>query len=254
VLPDRAEELLPQRVAGARRDHARGRGGAGQHGTGPGRHGARPADGEHREQDRGGDDGVEQQFLGEEDLGRREQAKPGAAPGGTPPAREAAPRRQPQDGVGDQRRQHRELQVVVALRGLDQGRRESVDQPAGGGRGRARGPAAEHGEHGQRGPGEAERHQHRQAGLRPGQQRQRCEQHAGQQHRRVPHQVDALRRVHPRGYEGGQPQVRGGRRVVPEVPCELVAVVGIGGDDAGRGVPPQPHSHDDRRDQVIQCR
>ena len=60
-------------------------------------------------QHQAGQDRVDQHFLADEHLGGRQQAEPGAGPD-----RPAAAGDEPQQRVDDQRRQHREHQVVVA--------------------------------------------------------------------------------------------------------------------------------------------
>jgi hypothetical protein len=156
VLAQRAEELHPQRVAGDHRGHARGHGQPGRHPPGRGRHRARAAGREHRDEQEPGDGRGGQDLLGDEQLRRHQQAQPQAAAHGAGTAR-----RQPQDEVDHQRRQHGELQVVVADGGVQHRRGEPVDRAAERRGRRADVPAPQHGEHGQRGPGEPGRHEAR---------------------------------------------------------------------------------------------
>ena len=238
VLAERAEELHPQRIARDRGGHRDPGAGADGDVADPAGYRARPGYGQHHGDDHRGHGRVQQQFLGDEQLGGRQQAKPDAAARRGPPAGAAAPGHQPQRGVDDQRREDRELKIVVARRRLDQRRGEPVDKPGKAGGGGAGVPPARRGEHADRGSGESQRHEHGQAGLRAGQQRQRREEDAGQRHGRVPHQADSLRGVHPGGDQRGQPQVRDGGGVIPEEPGELVGVVRVARHDPRRRVPP----------------
>ena len=134
---------------------------------------------------------------------------------------------------------------------VHQGRGEAVDRRAERRAGHADLPAPQHGEHGRGRPGEADGQQHGQADLRPEQQRHRRQQDPGQQQGRVPHEVHALRRVHGRGDQGRQMEVRDGRGVVAEEPGELVGVVGVARDRPRHRVPPQPQRDRERRQQVV---
>ncbi len=139
---------------------------------------------------------------------------------------------QAQQRIDDQRRQDGQLEVVVTDRRVQQGRGEAVDRAGQGGGAEAHLPAPQHVEQAGRGPGEAHGGQQGQGGLRPERQRHRREQHPGQQQEGVPHHVDALRRVHGRGDQRGQAQVRHGGGVVAEEPGEQVGVVRVAGDRA----------------------
>jgi hypothetical protein len=68
VLAQRAEELHPQRVAGDHSGHPRRRGQAGRHPPGRGRHRARAAGREHRDEHEPGDGRDGEDFLGDEQL------------------------------------------------------------------------------------------------------------------------------------------------------------------------------------------
>jgi hypothetical protein len=251
VLAERAEELHPQRIARDRGGHRDPGACAGDDVADPAGYRGRPGYGQHHGDDHCGHGRVEQQFLGDEQLGGRQQAKPDAAARRGPPASAAAPGQQPHRGVDDQRRQDRELKIVVARRRLDQRRRKPVDKPGQAGRGGAGVPPARRGEHADRGSGESQRHEHRQAGLRACQQRQRREEDAGERHGRVPHEADPLRGVHPGGDQRGQPQVRDGGGVIPEEPGELIGVVRVARHDPRCRVPPQPHGQRDGADQIV---
>ena len=99
-------------------------------------------------------------------------------------------------------------------------------------------------------PGEAGRQQDGQAGLRAGQQRHRSQQHPGEQDRRVPHQVDALRRVQAGGDQGREPAVRDRRGAVAHEPGEQVGVAGVARHHPSRGIGPQPPGQREGSQQV----
>ena len=116
ALAERAEELHPQRIARDRSGHRDPGADADRDVPDPAGYRGRPGCGHHHGEDHRGHGRVKQQFLGDEELGGRQQAEPDAAAGRGPPAGAAAPGRQPQRGVDDQRREDRELQIVVARR------------------------------------------------------------------------------------------------------------------------------------------
>ena len=206
---------------------------------------ARPGRGQYGGQQQPGQGRGQQQFVGGEQLRGGQQAEPG-----TIPPRRGRAQGKPQPGVDDQRRQHRELDVVVADGGLEQRRGEPVDGPGKRGPAGAGLPAAQHHEHAGRRAREPGREEHGEAGLRAEQQRDRGEEDARQQHRGVPHQVDPGGRVHRRGDQRGQAAVRNRGRVVAQEPGEQVGVVRVPGHVARGQVGPPPPGHRHRADQV----
>ena len=219
VLGQRAVELHPERVSADHQRH-RGCGRQARHAAAntPG-DSARVHHGHHDDQHAGREDGVDQQFFPDEELRGDQHAQPDAGLDGVTAARD-----DPQPGVDHQRRQHRELEMVVADRGGQHRRGEPVHGPAERGRDDPHSPAPQHPVHRGRRSGKAQREQQGQAGLRAGQQRHRGQQHARQQQGRVPHQVDAVRRVHRGGDESGQAPVRDRLRGIPDEPAEQVDV------------------------------
>ncbi len=245
VLGQRPVELHPQGVAA---DHQRDAGRHGQAGRAAAhRPGYRVRDhhGHHHEHHDGGQGRIHQQFFPDEELRRGQQAQPDPGLDGVAPAGDDA-----QQGVDQQRRQHRELEVVVADRGRDQGRGEPVHRPAERRGADPDAPAPQHPVHRRRRSGVAQREQQGQAGLRAGQQGHRGQQHAREQQRRVPHQVDAVRRVHRGGDQGRQAPVRHRLRRIPDEPREQVDVGDVSDLHARGGVGPQPPGHRDRAEQV----
>ncbi len=155
-----------------------------------------------------------------------------------------------QQGVDQQRRQHRELEVVVADCRRDQGRGEPVHRPAERRGADPDAPAPQHPVHRGRRSGVAQREQQGQAGLCPGQQGHRGQQHAREQQRCVPHQVDAVRRVHRGGDQGRQAAVRHRLRRIADEPREQVDVGDVPDLHPRGGVGPQPPGHRHRAEQV----
>ncbi len=138
----------------------------------------------------------------------------------------------------------------MAHRRLQQGRGEPVHGPGQRCSPDAYPPAAQHPEHGRRRSREADRGQDGKADLRAEQAGHRREQDGGQHQRGVPHQVDALRCIHPVRDQGGQPAVPHGHRRVPHEPGVEVGIMRIPRHHARCGICPQPPGHNDAREQV----
>ena len=245
VLGQRAGELRPQRVPVEEQEHHRRDGQPGQALAGAPRHFPGAAQRERHHQDQARDHRVDEELFPDEQLRGAQQPEPEAGPDAAPATGDQAG-----DGIDDQRRQDRELQMVMAEARRHERRGKPVDRPAERGRAETRPPPPQHPEQGGRRPREAQRQRHGQADLRAPQQRHRRQQHPWQQERRVPHQVDADWRVHRGREQRGQLPVRHSRRRVLHEPREQVHVAAVAGLHAASRIDPQPAGDHQRADEV----